>query len=287
MDFKKKINLLFKITAILTVLSTALLTLSFRWCFNSADGYFVTSAPPIIFSILYFGGIIISFVSTFALDKNQIIKTKNEIGKMQIPYIAIATSLAFSVLACNLLSNDSFLSIGSLGIGAFLIYAILCSAKSGYAPSPLKVLLLYASVVFPLLMLFANNTNYLRHINSVENTLTTVFTLSFMSYILYEAKRIHEGAHSRWHFGLMLLTFHSGLSLSTAYIIAYLTKSVDEPIRFLQMIPTFFISFFVVFELLRFINEAETHTQEEWNEIEAPEEIELEVIENSSEESTQ
>ena len=129
-------------------------------------------------------------------------------------------------------------------------------------------------------MVFSNNTNYLRHMNSVENTLTTVFALSFMSYILYEAKRIHEGAHSRWHFGLMLLTFHSGFSFSISYIIAFLTKSVDEPQRFLQLIPMLLVSIFVGFEIIRFKNEAESHTQDEWDEIEKPNEeiIEEEII---------
>ena len=280
MDFKKKINLAFKLAIILAVLSSTALTLSFRWCFNSADGYFVKSALPIIFSIIYFAGIIFSLATVFTFNKNHIIKTKNEIGKMQVPYIVIATLLAIFVLVCNLLSDDVLSSAGSLGVGAFLIYVMLCSAKSGYCKSALKILLIYLSAIFPLSMVFSNNTNYLRHMNSVENTLTTVFALSFMSYILYEAKRIHEGAHSRWHFGLMLLTFHSGFSLSISYIIAFLTKSVDEPQRFLQMIPVLLVSIFVGFEIIRFKNEAESHTQDEWDEIEKPNEeiIEEEII---------
>ncbi|MBR2381012.1 MAG: hypothetical protein IKA84_00765 [Clostridia bacterium] len=281
MDFKKKLNLSFKLILALTAISAVVLTFSFRWCFNSADGYFVKSAPPIIFSIVYFAGIVLSLAATLSLDKKQIIKTKNEIGKMQVPYIATATALALSVLACNLLSDDVFLAAGSLGVGAFLLFIMLCSVKSGYDKSALKVLLLYLSVIFPLSMIFGNDTNYLRHMNSVENTLTVVFSLSFMSYILYEAKRIHEGVHSRWHFGTMLLTVHSGFAFSSAYIVAYLTKSVDEPLRFLQMIPMLLISLFVGFELFRFVNEAESHTEEEWDKIEKPNEeiLEEEIIE--------
>ena len=205
---------------------------------------------------------------------------------MQVPYIATATALALSVLACNLLSDDVFLAAGSLGVGAFLLFIMLCSAKSGYNKSSLKVLLLYLSAIFPLSMVFANDTNYLRHMNSVENTLTVVFSLSFMSYILYEAKRIHEGVHSRWHFGTMLLTVHSGFAFSSAYIVAYLTKSVDELQRFLQMIPVLFISLFVGFKLFRFIKEAEAHTQEEWDEIEKQDEeiVEEEITEEITEE---
>lgn len=282
MNFKKKVILSLKSTAILSLLSAILLTISFRWHFNSADGYFVKSAPPVIFSIIYFLGIIASLVATFALDKRQIIKTTNKVPKMQIFYIVVAVFLSISVLACNLLSDNSFLSIGSLGVCTFLIYVTLRSTQSGYNPSPIKILLIYASILFPLFMIFSHKTNYLRHINSVENTLTAIFAISFMSYILYEAKRVHEGTHSRWHFGTMLLTFHSGISLSAAYIIAFLTQSVDEPLRFLQMIPMLLISLFIGLELLNFINEAKSHTQEEWDEIEKPKE----EIEEESEQPT-
>lgn len=265
MSFKKKTNLAFKSTIILTALSLIALIFSFRWCFNSADGYFVKSAPPIIFSIIYLSGIIASLVATFFIDKSQIIKTNNEIGKMQVPYIIAATLLAISVLVCNLLSDDSFLLAAGIGVGAFTIYAMICSAKNGYNKGTIKILLVYLSVIFPVSVLLGNDTNYLRHINSVENTLTTVFAISFMSYILYEAKRIYEGAHSRWHFGTMLLTVHTGIALSIPYIVAYLTKSVDEPQRFLQMIPILLISLFVGFELIRFVREAEAHTQDKWS----------------------
>ena len=265
MNFKKKINLAFKLTTILTALSVVTLTFSFRWCFNSADGYFVKSAPPIIFSIIYLSGIIVSLIATFFINKSQIIKTNNEIGKMQVPYIIVTTLLAISVLACNLLSDDSFLLAASIGVGAFTIYAMICSAKNGYNKGAIKILLVYLSVIFPVSVLLGNDTNYLRHMNSVENTLTTVFAISFMSYILYEAKRIHEGTHSRWHLSTMLLTVHTGIALSIPYIVAYLTKSVDEPQRFLQMIPILLISLFVGFELFRFIKEAEAHSQDKWS----------------------
>ena len=287
MNFKKKVILSLKATAILSLLSAILLTISFRWHFNSTEGYFTKGALPVIFSIIYFSVIITSLAAIFVLDKNQIIKTKNEPSKMQVFYIAIAASLAISVLACNLLSDNNLLSTGSLGVCAFLVYVILRSTKSGYNPSPIKILLIYASILFPLFMMFSHKTNYLRHMNSVENTLMAVFAISFMSYILYEAKRVHEGTHSRWHFGTMLLTFHSGLSLSLAYVIAFLTKSVNEPLRFLQIIPMLLISLFVGLELLNFINEAKSHTQEEWNEIEKPEEEIEEALEHpTAEENT-
>ena len=272
MDFKKKLNLSFKATLILTTLSTILLIFCFKRCFDATEGYFIKSIPPIIFSIIYILGIVFSLTSIFVFNKNYITKTKNEIGKTQIFYIAIATALALSVLACNLLSDNTFLMYGSIGLGTLIIYIMLSASKSGYNPSSIKIILIYASIIFPASMKLCNDTNYVRHINSVENVLTTVFGLSFMMYILYEAKRIHEGVHSRWHFATMLLTLHSGISLSLAYIFAYLTDSVNEPVRFLQMISVLLVSLFVGVELYRFINEADSKMQEEWDEIEKPEE---------------
>ena len=97
-----------------------------------------------------------------------------------------------------------------------------------------------------------------------------VFHYLILIYILYEAKRIHEGVHSRWHLFSMLITIHTGFSFSVAYIAAYLRKSVDEPNRLYQMILVLIISIIVGLELLRFITKAEYRTQEEWDEIEKP-----------------
>ena len=63
----------------------------------------------------------------------------------------------------------------------------------------------------------------------------------------------------------------------------------NERIRFLQMILIFIVSAFREIELIRFTKVAESHTKEEWDEIEAPEEIITEEIiseENIDEEKT-
>ena len=51
-----------------------------------------------------------------------------------------------------------------------------------------------------------------------------------------------------------------------------------ERTRFLQMILVFIVSTFVEIELIRFTKVAKSHTKEEWDEIEAPEEIVIEEI---------
>ena len=272
MNSNKKTNLVLKITLILTILSTLALIFSFRWCFNSASGYFVISAPPIVFWVTYIGGIICSVIATLLIDKKQIIKTPSEVGKMQLPLIILACMLTVTVLLCNILFDNELLIFGNLGIYAFVIYTLLCSLKGGYRPGAAKILLLYASILFPVSMEIINSTNYTRHINSVENTLATLFEIFFMLYILYEAKRIHTGEHSRWHLGTMLLAVHSGLSYSIAYVVAYLTKSVDEPIRLFHTTLILLISLLIEFELLRFVKKSEFHTQEEWNTINNPNE---------------
>ena len=115
-----------------------------------------------------------------------------------------------------------------------------------------------------------------RHSNSVENLLTSIFAISFLIYILYEGKRIFTGEHSRWHFASMLLALHTGLTLSVSYFMAYGFGAVDERSRFRQIVLILIISLFIETELVRFITQAESHTKEEWEGIEAPEQ---EIIE--------
>ena len=271
MNFTKKAKNSLIISLTLTTLSAFTLLVSFRWCFNSEDGYFVISAPPIVFSVLYFLGIAWALATTLSLDKSQIIKTKRTANKL-IPEIIVACIIALTVFLCNLSLKGAQNAFSGIGVYALVIYIILHSVDDKNKSNTLKIILLYISVLFPASIYFKNAANLERHINSVENNLTVVFAASYMMYILYEAKSIYDGAHSRWHMGTMLLTRHSGASLSLAYIIAYFTKSVDEPVRFYQLLTTLAITAFVAIELLRFTRLATSHTQEEWDEIEAPEE---------------
>ena len=53
------------------------------------------------------------------------------------------------------------------------------------------------------------------------------------------------------------------------------------------MILVFIVSLFVEIELIRFTKVAESHTKEEWDEIEAPEEIVIEEIQTEENTDTE
>ena len=260
------------IGASITIISAILLLFCFNSYFDAEAGYFTKGALPTIFGIFYIAGLILPLTITLMINKKQIIKTENKIGNIKISFLILAAALAVCAVSFNLILIDSVTIPLVIGICSFAIYIILCSANNGYNASPLKILFVYLSAIIPISMIIYNSSDYTRHSNSVENTLTTVFGLSFMIYILYEAKRIHEGCHSRWHLGAMLLTLHTGATLSIAYIIAYFTKSVYEKPRFLQMITILFVTLIIGLELFRFLREAEFTTKEEQNNTDTPNE---------------
>ena len=273
----KKITLRFSLVSALTViLSTVLLLLCFKSSFDAESGYFVEGTLPTIFWIFYIAGIVLPFVATMMLNKSQTIKTSNEIGFLKIPFLVLAVSLTACAIAFNLVLSDSNTLPIFIGICFFAVYILLCAANKGYNSSALKILLIYLSATLPVSMIMYNNSNIMRHINSVENTLTVVFGLSFMTYILYEAKRIYLGMHSRWHFCSMLLTLHTGTTLSIAYILAYLSKSVFEKPRFLQAIAIFFVTCIIALEFFRFLKDSEIATDEGSSEADICNEIESE-----------
>lgn len=259
----KKITLRFSLISALTVVfSTVLLLICFKSSFDAESGYFEKGILPTIFWIFYIAGIILPFLATMLINKSQTIKTSNEIGFLKIPFLILAVLLTACAIAFNLIlanSNTIFLVIGTC---FFAIYTVLCAASKGYNPSALKILLIYLSATLPISMITYNNSNNLRHVNSVENTLTVVFGLAFMTYILYEAKRIYLGTHSRWHFCSMLLVWHTGATLSIAYILAYLSESVFEKPRFLQAIAILLATCIVGIELIRFLKESKITIKE-------------------------
>ena len=128
---------------------------------------------------------------------------------------------------------------------------------------------LFFSIAFPLSVGIGNSRNYYHHINSIENVLTVLFCISFLIYVLYEAKRICTGHHSELHFPSMLLTYISGMTLSVSYVFFFMIQNAAEGQRFYQMIMIFAISIHMLFELNRFIATATpqskfsiTHTTE-------------------------
>lgn len=283
MNLKTNFKRICIFSTLITLVTTVLLTVCFTSSFDSETGYFNAGALSIIFWIFYIAGIILSLAVTLLINKTQVIKTPNEIGVIKIPMLLIALILTICAMMCNSLLLVPMITLLILGALSFAIYIMLCTSKDGYARSGIKMLFAYISVVMPLSMIMQNNADYTRHVNSVENTLTVLFGISFMAYILYEAKRIYEGHHSRWHVGTMLVAIHTGLSFSLSYIIAYLSGTVDEKTRFLHVILILATTVFIIIELLRFVLSAEAHTKEEWEEIENPDPQETE---NTVEETT-
>ncbi len=286
MDIKKKIKIFTYASVGLTTLSTLFLTVAFIRCFEFTEGYFTQGTSPILFSILYFLGIATSFATALIINKKTIIYTTNDVGAIQIPQMLAAIAIFVAVLVGFLKFTSIILIWSFYGAFAFAIYVLICNAKNGYKSSSTKIILTYASALFPIITMLLNNSNYMRHVNSVENILFSVFSMAFMTYILYEAKRLYEGTHSRWHFFSMLITLHTGISLSVAYIIAHHKNNFGDNTRFYQMIIVLIISIIVALELVRFANNASFYSKKEWDELNSPIQ-EIEEIEEISETETE
>lgn len=269
MDFKHLTKTIHRAIFLLTLLSTGLLLMSFLFTFDAVNGYFINGILPTLFKIVFVLGIIFSLVSAFAFCKQEIIKTDNNATAYKIIFIIIAAALALSSLVFNIFTVNKHFTSEMAGICFFAIFVMLCAAKDGYKYSHTKLACLLLSALFPLAMTIDNNSVMHRHSNSVENTLSSVFAIAFLLYILYEGNRIFTGQHSRWHFSSMLLASHTGFTLSISYIAAYITGNVNEKTRLYQMILIFILSVFTELELIRFTKAAESRSPQEWDEIES------------------
>ena len=274
MEFKKLTKIIHTAVSILTAISAILLFLSFKFSFDALNGYFTDALLPVLFKLTFALGILLSLSTIPMQSKNKIIKTENLAGKFSKAYITIALILVLCSLGANFLFAHKLFSIMIASTCSFAIFIISCAGKRGYQYSHAKLLLLLASIAFPVIANLDNSRVLYRHSNSVENSLTSVFTIAFLIYILYEGNRLFKGVHSRWHFASMLLLTHAGFALSSAYIAAYLTYSVNEKFRFYEMILIFIISVFVEIELIRFVKCAASRTQAEWDEVEREHESE-------------
>ena len=272
MDFKHTTSIIFKTVSILTLASTVLLLLCFVFSFDVVNGYFADGLLPVLFEIVFVLGIIISLASAFAFDKHKIIKTSNSDNEHSSVKLALVILLVICAAIFNFITTNFYFSISIIGIGFFAIYSFLSRGEKAYNYSHTKLISMLISLLFPIIMNIDNGLVIYRHSNSVENTLTSVFVIAYLIYTLYEGNRIFTGTHSRWHLPSMLLMTHTGFSLSVSYIIAYFTYDVNEKLRFYQMILIFILCLLVEIEAARFVKKAESHTQIEWDEIEAPEE---------------
>lgn len=254
LDLYKKV---FKLMNALTVLATVLLFLCFTFSFDASNGYLVSGPSTTVFFIVYGAGVIVSVASIFLSNEFEYLKTPNETEhRSKMYFTASATACAlFGALVFSLTSSvvdaQSFVlsGIGLLCFGLYVAFTIFL----GYKFNVIKLVFLFFSIAFPVSVGIGNSRNYYHHINSIENVLTVLFCISFLIYILYEAKRICTGRHSELHFPAMLLTSMSGITLSVSYVFFFMLNGTAEGQRFYQMIMIFAISLHILFEMNRFI----------------------------------
>lgn len=251
--FKKRYISMLAITAVVTLL----LLLCFVFSFDAENGYFDRGALPIIFYVAYGAGAVISLLSLLIPSEFETLETPDVVDQKSKPFFlasAIATVL-LGGLSFTMPQESTDLKI-TLGIGigtiCFGIYVIYTSIV-GYRYDLLKLVFLFFSMSLPVMLGLGNNSNYYRHLNSVENILTALFSISFLVYILFESRRVAHGRHSGWHFVSMLWMLMSGASLSIAYFVAFMLDKVTESYRFYQMLIILSISAFMAFESNRFV----------------------------------
>lgn len=270
MNYKSLTKTIYTAITLVTLLSIILLTLSFMLSFDSKNGYFTKGIFPILFNVAFVLGALLSLAVPFLLKKGQVIKSNASIDREKPIYIAFISLLIICVVAFNFFTLSKYFVIAIMGVCFFAFFLLLCVMKGGYAYSHLKIIFLLLTALFPILLTMGNDMQIYRHSNSLENKLAAVFAISFLIYILYEGKRLFTGEHSKWHFASMLLASHTGLSLSVSYLISFALGGVNEETRLYQIIVILAISSFIEYELVRFIKKSESHTKEEWDEIEAP-----------------
>lgn len=270
MNYKSLTKTIYTAITLVTLLSIILLTLSFMLSFDSKNGYFTKGIFPILFNVAFVLGTLLSLAVPFLLKKGQVIKSNASIDREKPIYIAFISLLIICVVAFNFFTLSKYFVIAIMGVCFFAFFLLLCVMKGGYAYSHLKIIFLLLTALFPILLTMGNDMQIYRHSNSLENKLAAVFAISFLIYILYEGKRLFTGEHSKWHFASMLLASHTGLSLSVSYLISFALGGVNEETRLYQIIVIVAISSFIEYELVRFIKKSESHTKEEWDEIEAP-----------------
>lgn len=268
MDFKHLVKIIYRTLSLITLASVVFLLVSFISSFDMVNGYFIKGILPTLFEIFFILGIILSLTVIVPLRKGEIVKTHNDTTKQKNIFFALAAILLICSFAFNVLIPNKLFNLSALGTCFFAAFVAMCALMRGYEYSHLKLVCLLLSAAFPLFMVIDNNSVVVRHSNSVENKLSSVFAIAFLIYILYEGKRIFTGEHSKWHFASMLLLTHTGFSLSISYITVYLMGTATETMRFYQMILIFIVSVFVEIELLRFVKLSVSHSKDEWNKIE-------------------
>ena len=151
------------------------------------------------------------------------------------------------------------------------------AVKSKFNLTLAKLFSLLLGACMPVGMILGNNSNYNRHINSVENTLCAIFAVCVLLYILYEGNFTAKGIYTGAYFPSALVALHSGTVISLAYICAYLLGILNEEARFYQMLLTIVLCVAIRIRLGDVAKTADSKTPDEWLEIENPPTVEEET----------
>ena len=265
-SFKKVYN----IANVITIAVVLLLLLCFAFSFDTDNGYLNKTPLSFLFMVTYLAGIIISVLTIFIPSEFEVLKSSNTIEGMAKSYYTAAciACILFGGLG-TFLTNDVLDShttmVAGLGLMFFGIFILLMLVMDGYTFKFPKLIFLFLSISLPVILSLGNTKNYVHHINSTENILCVFFSISFLLYILNEARRICLGYHSNWHFASMLLTYITGLSLSGSYVIAFIFNSVKEGYRFYQMLIILIVSIFMGIELKHFLYTVEPQSKIKWS----------------------
>lgn len=285
MSFDRKNSIFYKLISLLSFPTYPLLLISLLYYFEAENGYFVRGeVTPVLFWAFFLFGTMLCIVPAFFTRRGESVRTDDLIWGKNKTALALVGTVVVVLGAINLLFNsvsrdDTICLLFSIGQFAFGAYLLLVAVK-GCGSSPIKSVFLFLSGLIPIASMLNDNSNYMHHMNSVENTLCAVFGIAFLIYIIYEGNRIASGTHSRWHFPAMLFASHAGLAFSAPYMLAYVFGAVDDDMRFFRAIVIFMITVGIRVLLERYVNIADSHTDAEWAELKA---VELKAAELEAE----
>ena len=294
MNFRQRTRWLRLASYLASDVSIVLLFLAFLYDFDVKNGYFEGGALSIAFIVLYIIGFIPAIVGLF-LNKKELLTKElpNQSGNKNS--LAIIGTLLILAGVCEILFDKSahetvslLVGMGICGLG---IYFLTSAVKSKFNLTLAKLFSLLLGACMPVGMILGNNSNYNRHINSVENTLCAIFAVCVLLYILYEGNFATKGIYTGAYLPSALVALHSGTVISVAYICAYLLGILNEEVRFYQMLLALVLCVAIRIRLGDVAKTADSKTPDEWFEIENPpapeeeiEEIEVDEPEHIEEE---
>lgn len=255
-DIKKYAPHLVAISAAASCITLALLLICF---FDAEAGYFVRGAASYILQAM----LTLSHVSAAAFALLLVLSKSNSgtaiyimkesdsprAAESALPIITITISMLAITLSAIARGYDSVIPC-AIGASALSLYLLLVSRKRLKASSIASLVLLAVSCALPIGIIEENSTNYFRHINSVENTLSAGVSILFLIYILYEARLASSGKIPRYHPAASSIMLSSALSLSVAYLVAYVLGAVSEEARALQLLILLFTCLSVLVRLV-------------------------------------